>query len=373
MKSLETRIALIDVLKVVAMQLIVLHHMASYGPLAEAVRVLFPESIFWLYDHGRIAVQVFLVIGGYLAARVLSPHGEPFRGGLATTLINRYLRLTPPYMVAILLAVACAAFARKWINDEDFIPAAPLLRQWLAHVFLLHDLLSYEALSAGVWYVAIDFQLFVLLAALLWLSARLSRFSRRAQGVGVTGVLLLSIASLFWFNRNPDYDIWAMYFFVAYGLGAVTYWSGKGSTSLLLALRLLWLIVGLALLLDFRWRLLLALMTALALHLTQNNPLPLSWRLPHWIHVLAHMSYALFLLHFPIYMLVSALFVKYGLLGGPWSGMAGLIVTWLLSVVAAYFLHRWVELTAGRLRVGLPGKWRRPDSTVKTIPADSRR
>ena len=91
---------------------------------------------------------------------------------------------------------------------------------------------------------------------------------------------MLSIASLFWFNRNPDYDIWAMYFFVAYGLGAVTDWSGKGNTSVLLALRLLWLTVVIALLLDFRWRLLLALMTALALHLTQKYPLPLNWRLP---------------------------------------------------------------------------------------------
>ena len=184
---------------------------------------------------------------------------------------------------------------------------------------------------------------------------------------------MLSIASLFWFNRNPDYDIWAMYFFVAYGLGAVTYWSGKGNTSVLLALRLLWLTVVIALLLDFRWRLLLALMTALALHLTQKYPLPLNWRLPHWIHALAHMSYALFLLHFPIYMLVSALFVKYGLLGGPWSGMAGLAVTWLLSVVAAYFLHRWVEVPAGRLRVGLPGKWRGSSQAVTPRQADNRR
>ena len=96
MKSLQSRLASIDLLKVIAMQVIVLHHLSSYGPLAEAARVWFPDLILWLYDHGRVAVQVFLVTGGYLAARVLSPHGEPFRGRLLATVFNRYLRLAPP-------------------------------------------------------------------------------------------------------------------------------------------------------------------------------------------------------------------------------------------------------------------------------------
>ena len=356
MKLLQTRIALIDFIKVVAMQIIVLHHLASYGPLAETVRVVFPDLVKWLYDHGRVAVQVFLVIGGYLAARVLSPHGEPFHGRLWSTLVNRYLRLTPPYVFALLLAVVCAMFARHWIDDDEFIPALPGMGQAVAHLFLLHDLFDYDAVSAGVWYVAIDFQLFALLATLLWLSARVSTFFGAAQATGISAVLLLSMASLFWFNRDQDYDIWAVYFFVAYGLGAVTYWAekriGQPSVSVKLALRLLWLALLLALLIDFRWRLLVALATALALHITARHALPLRWSLPRWIHVLAHLSYALFLVHFPIYMLVSAVFVKYGLITGPWAASIGLVLTWVLSISAAFVLHHWVEMPASRLRIG---------------------
>ena len=36
-------------------------------------------------------------------------------------------------------------------------------------------LLGYEALSAGLWYVSIDLQLFMLLATVLWLGERASR------------------------------------------------------------------------------------------------------------------------------------------------------------------------------------------------------
>ena len=58
---------------------------------------------------------------------------------------------------------------------HDSIPDAPDILQLLAHALLLQDLLDQEALSAGVWYVAIDFQLFALAVTLLWLSGRIER------------------------------------------------------------------------------------------------------------------------------------------------------------------------------------------------------
>ena len=51
-----------------------------------------------------------------------------------------------------MMAVACAAFSRRWIDDPQFISAAPSVSQWLAHLLLLQDALGYESLSTGVWY-----------------------------------------------------------------------------------------------------------------------------------------------------------------------------------------------------------------------------
>ena len=76
-----------------------------------------------------------------------------------------------------------------------------------------------DALSAGVWYVAIDFQLFALMTLLLWLGRR----PRWPQAL----LLGLMLASLFFFNRDEDWDNWALYFFGAYGMGAAAFWAGN--------------------------------------------------------------------------------------------------------------------------------------------------
>ena len=36
----------------------------------------------------------------------------------------------------------------------------------------------------------------------------------------------MAVASLTWFNLDADYDVWALYFFGAYGLGALAWWAG---------------------------------------------------------------------------------------------------------------------------------------------------
>ena len=63
---------LIDALKAIAALLVLTHHFSSYGPLAESARHHFPAVFDWLFAYGRMAVQVFLVIAGFLAARGLA-------------------------------------------------------------------------------------------------------------------------------------------------------------------------------------------------------------------------------------------------------------------------------------------------------------
>ena len=74
---MASRLFPLDALRAAAAQLIVLHHLSVYGPIAEAMHGLFPLLSGWLYDYGRMAVQVFLVLGGYLSARALSAACSP--------------------------------------------------------------------------------------------------------------------------------------------------------------------------------------------------------------------------------------------------------------------------------------------------------
>src|SRR3954471_4540699 len=134
----QQQFGLINLLKAVAAQLIVLHHLAFYGPMADYARPLMPSVIDWLGSFARIAVQVFLVVGGFLVAKSLFPDrssGTPLSNPLETVW-RRYAKLVPPFMVAMLFAVGASAIANRWMT-HDSISAPPDLLQFAAHALLL--------------------------------------------------------------------------------------------------------------------------------------------------------------------------------------------------------------------------------------------
>lgn len=338
------RMPLIDAFKAIASQLIVLHHLAAYGPLADAAQQVMPGAIGWFYDYARIAVQVFLVVAGFLAARGMSPQGGALAGSPWPLIARRYLRLAIPYFVAIALAVAGAALARLWMDDEA-IPAPPTLAQLAAHALLLQSVLGFDSLSAGLWYIAIDFQLFALMTLLLW--------AGRAGGAAPALVLAMAAVALFLFNRHENLDNWAIYFFGSYGLGAAAWWTGDRRRPAA------WLgvIAGVALAalyIDFRLRIAVALAVALSLACSRRSGLLERW--PEWppLAFLGRISYSLFLVHFPVCLLANALFIRLGL-NAPGSALAFLALAWAASVAAATLFYRWVEKpsASGRIAAAL--------------------
>lgn len=348
MNTREQRLPAVDLLKVVASQLIVLHHLAAYGPLSEAVQDVAPELIFWLYDHGRMAVQMFLVLGGFLAARIFFPAGGPYTGSHAAAVVNRYLRLVVPFLAALAVAVTCAALARLNMSD-DFIPAAPTLTQTLAHALLLHDLLEHESLTAGAWYVAIDFQLFAAIIALSWLARRAGP-KRIFSGMAFPCLIVAMMgASLFWFNRDSQMDDWGIYFFGAYGMGVVTQWALTRRTPLAWLAALAALVLA-ALVVEFRGRIVVALASAAFLALGARSPRFKEWAPTRALRPLADSSYALFLIQFPVLLIANVVFVELDR-PGTVDGIVAMAAAWLASVAAATAFHRWVEVPAGRIRL----------------------
>lgn len=331
---------LLDGLKGLAAQVILLHHLASYGPLAQALRELAPQLSRHLFDYGRMAVQVFLVIAGFLAARGLSPEGQPLGRPPWSLLGKRYLRLVVPFMCAVSLAVICAAVADRWLDDE-MIPARAGVGQWLAHAALLHGVLGVDSLSAGVWYVAIDFQLFALMAWLLWLG--------RARWLGPLLVLALGLASLFHFNRYPLFDNWAIYFLGAYALGAAAWWAGE-PRRLRLWLGAICCVGTAALLLDFRGRILVSLLLALLLAVARRRGGLNRWLDLPFLGWLGQVSYGVFLVHFPLLLLANALFASFEHLGGAASFFA-LLAAWTVCILAGTLFHRHVESPEASRRI----------------------
>jgi hypothetical protein len=132
--------------------------------MANVVAVWLPLSQEFLLDYALMAVQIFLVVGGYLNAKSWV-HAVPKSAfDFFPRLLLRYQRLTIPLLAALSVAVAITALVRPYF-DHSSLSNAPSLIQVVAHIFLLQDILDLEAFSAGVWYVAIDFQLFAMAMA----------------------------------------------------------------------------------------------------------------------------------------------------------------------------------------------------------------
>lgn len=332
MSAPNHRMPLIDALRALAALLVLCNHFSIYLPMSDTVWDEFPATFEWFCDYGGMAVQVFLVIGGFLAARGMSASEQPT---LPSLILKRYIRLAVPYLAAIILAITASAFADRWI-DHDAIPSPPTIPQFLAHVFLLQGVLGFDSLSAGLWYVAIDFQLFVATALLL----RLGR-------VGTTLVLLLAMASLFWFNRNDDWDNWALYFFGSYGLGIAAWWASSPRAQPFWLAVIALVTVG-ALLVEFRERIAIALVIALLLGISRRLGCleggagfgPLAF--------LGRISYSLFLVHFPVLLLVNGLHSMLGL-SSLLSAEAGLTLAFAASIGFAALFHRWIEKPSSRL------------------------
>ena len=334
---------LIDILKVVAAQCIVLHHFSAYGPLSEAASEAWPDLFAWLFHHARLAVQIFLVTAGYLAARSFALNRHTF-GSMAAGLWQRYVRLAFPLMVALLITVVCSAIARPFL-DAEVVPSAPSMAGFLAHASLLQSVLDVESLSAGVWYVAIDFQLYAALALLLWISG-----GKRWLSMGL--VALLSAASIVWFNTDTSWDVWALYFFGAYGLGALAWWAGLRARHGVMAVALYAtaLSAGLAsLTVHFRERLALAISASALLASFGGSP----WHLPRaadrWVAHFSRTSYALFLVHYAVLLLANAAWAALGWVNGD-AALLFIGGSWFMALAASYLFHIHIEKRIAQLR-----------------------
>lgn len=340
MPAPDSRLAFIDALKAVASQLIVLHHLAFYGPMSDVANGLAPALFSWLSQDARIAVQIFLVIGGFLAAKALAPTGKLAIPNPLTALKHRYLKLVTPYVVAILLSILCAAIARSLMH-HDSIPDPPTPRQMLAHIALLQNILAYDSLSAGLWYIAIDFQLFALLLGTLWFARTLGNRFNGLPVFSIMFVSVLALGSLFYFNRDSDWDNWAIYFFGSYALGTLTYWVTE-SRQKAGWLPVITCIVVVALIIDFRSRIAVALLIALALGISRRWGFMERRPGSKLLAYLGKISYSVFLAHFPVLLVMNALFSRIAP-EDPTANAFGIGLAWAASIAAGALFYRLVE------------------------------
>jgi hypothetical protein len=248
----------------------------------------------------------------------------------------------------------------EWIRpdfDHPSLSATPGGWQVLAHVFFLQHLADLEALSAGVWYVAIDFQLYGITLLTLWgvsLWAR-TRPLWRPDALRLQVVLGLTVVSLVRWNLNANLDDYGLYFFGAYGMGWLAH-RARQSRIPPKGWAVLWALGCLALWVDPRWRIATAWGVALLLAAAPERwlaPVVLrGWRAA--ISQLSRLSYSVFLIHYAVGLAVSAVITAHVPDSFAWNA-AGMLIALGLSIVAGTGLYRLTEEPRPTLR--LWGLW----------------
>ncbi len=313
----------------------------------------------WLFEYGRYAVQIFLVTAGFLAAQSLTRYADAKLSSqhLLRVIINRYLRLFAPYLAALLVTILCAWIARFWVSDE-FVGESETFSQFIAHLFFLQSILGFDSISAGVWYVAIDWQLYSVLAVLL--------ISFSSYQTLIWLISIVAVSSLLYFNRATQFDAYFIYFIGSYWLGVLAYLAKNFADQKIqglakAALIMICLIIVISAFQAIWLRNLLAWSVALLLLVWGNASYPkmgsatsawktkglcaIAWASPR--------SYCAFLIHFAFILLANTLYIAFDLHSHESGTLAICLILGVLifSVAAANYLYRWVELPSGKLKI----------------------
>ena len=331
----------ITALRAVAAIVILWHHFALYPPLRQWAAPLLGDMLDWLEFNAR-ATQVFFVVGGYVMALSMSRQNWNLRS-MRSFVVQRYLRLVIPYLGAIALAVSSYLVARGWLPDS--VVGEPVsLPQLLAHLLYLPDIMRYEQLAAAFWFFCINFQLGLVYAAGLLLRDTLAR--DKAPFVGLLGWLLAAF-SLFYFNLNEAWDHWWLYFFPYFFMGIVIQRAvhvGRSS-------REFWfyqLLFVAAMVFEWRWRLLSASVVGFLVFSSLRSGWGQHWPHSRTISWIGNASYSLFLVHFPVLVIVATVWTRMDWTT-PAGAVVGLVLAFALSLLTAGLFHRWIERPAGRL------------------------
>jgi peptidoglycan/LPS O-acetylase OafA/YrhL len=344
----ESRILLIDAIRAVAAIAIVWHHFAQYWPVSETAQPILYGLLTNVHDYARVA-QVFFVIGGFVMASSMTRR-QWTKGEVGRFVITRYCRLGLPYLAVIGLAIVASAIARGWL-PEELVGTPPTFSQLMAHTVFLQDILGHESLSAGLWFVCINFQLGLLYALMLWMRDAAVRRENGHQrwwvNVPLTAGCLLSLVSLFYFNLHDRWSVWCVYYFGEFFLGVLAETAVRDQTVRK------WfggyvVLMAAALVVQWRWRLATSLAVGLLLYFSQLRGTQRTWSASRMISYLGRTSYSLFLVHFPVFLVVAAIWMWMQWDSTPQT-LGGLVIAFVASLAAAAVFYRLVEKSAGRL------------------------
>jgi peptidoglycan/LPS O-acetylase OafA/YrhL len=276
-------------------------------------------------SYGGLGVQVFFVISGFIIPYSMYTAGFRFPADVLTFIWKRILRLEPPYLVAVFLAVALwylSAIMPGFRGSEPNLD----LSQLLLHVGYMNGIFERPWLNPVFWSLAIEFQFYLFTALVFPIFFNESAVVRFA---GLT--LFCAIGFVF-----PD-PRFLFHFAGLFALGIITFWRFAG---LIRAGTFALLVLAAAAMTMEMFGIPIAVAgfaTALAIAFVKIPRVAA-------FTFLGAISYSLYLLHVPI----GGRVVNFGTRFADSVPMQILVLLAAVacSLFAAYLMFRWIERPA---------------------------
>lgn len=360
------RFVFVDGLRGLAALAIVVFHVWNYEPDPWPAF----ESSHWLvnaaFKQVRAAVQVLLVVSGFVVAYTLRKTWVTPRE-VAWFLGRRIVRLIPPYWVTIGIVIIVDLLCVHALDVEKPFKGPLSVPRVSKHLTLTQEIFRHEeeALSAGVWTICIEMQFYIVAIVGAALAQRL------VPGSGIhrprtSGWALLAVFAppaficLFYWRSMKSTDPWVIHYIWMFFLGMITWWTLERTVSTFvysviigagvaaLVWRPDWVDPGEASFLLVPNA--VALSTAVAIFTAGRFDRLQSWLNWSWLQYLGRISYSLYLIHFPVCHLVTTAAWKW-CNNSPTPVQAYLILLSALgcSTLAAHVLYTFVEAPSNRM------------------------
>ncbi len=194
----ETRNRLFDGIRGVAIALVILSHGWALWPTDDLL------SNDWLkpwFTSGNFAVSIFFVIGAFLATRsILRRQDAGVELHVGVIAVRRYVRLSGQLLVLLLVVlIVTATDDASSYPDNDTGTSALRIATYTWNWYLVANPLDARPDLGHLWYLSVDFQIFLVVLVLAYLLAR-----RRAWLAATLGALL--IGSIAWRAHVYDTD-----------------------------------------------------------------------------------------------------------------------------------------------------------------------
>ena len=334
----------IDGLRGLAALWVILYHADPDGRISNFTSALPQWFVDVAFRWGSRGVAIFFVLSGFVMAYSLRNAKINF-DYLKNFAVRRFIRLSPPYYVSMIVALGFAFIASQ-AKGGDFEPMGQPLSfvRFFAHLFYLQDVFKLVHIDDVYWTLCLEVQFYLVFFALIglvqWLSSswKLS-WSRAAVFVPVAVFTTLFPLGVFGVGGSRPTIIFP--FLYSFLLGVFAYWTWREN------LKPIWFYIYCAVLLpagiiNFSGFAITSVISAvLVLEVARANRMQ-DWLNWGWLQFLGKISYSLYLNHVSI--IGATYFVGLKVLGdGIWSEFICLIAAVVASIIFGTLMWYLVE------------------------------